>query len=66
MFCRHCIVLLHNLRVTIRVTSNVSFVAISTIATPIVVAMAYVTMLTKCCKRVKIVAIDGYYIATKT
>jgi hypothetical protein len=66
MFCCHCIVLLHNLRVTIRVTSNVSFVAISTIATPIVVAMAYVTMLTKCCKRVKIVAIDGYCIATKT
>jgi hypothetical protein len=60
------IVLLHNQRVAIRVTSDVYFVAIDTIATLIVVAISFVTTLTKCCKSIKSVAIDGLRVATKT
>jgi hypothetical protein len=60
------IVFLHNQRVAIRFTSNVYFVAIHTIATLLVVAIAFVTTLTKCCKSIKSVAIDGLCVATKT
>jgi len=60
-----CIVLLHDQRVAIRIASNALFVAIDTIATPIVVAIAIVTTLTRCCERVKSVAIEGLCVATK-
>jgi hypothetical protein len=61
-----CIVLLHDHRVAIRIASNDQFVAIDAIATPIVVAIAIVTTLTKCCKSVKSVAIEEFCVATKT
>jgi hypothetical protein len=61
-----CIVLLHDHRVAIHISSNAQFVAIDTIATPIVIAIAIVTTLTKCCKNIKSVAIEVLCVATKT
>jgi hypothetical protein len=61
-----CIMLLHDQHVAICIPSNALFVAIDTIATPIVVAIIIVATLSKCCKSVKSVAIEGLCVATKT
>jgi threonine/homoserine efflux transporter RhtA len=60
----YCIVLLHDQHIAIHIVGNTYFIAIDTIATPIVVAIAFVTTLNMCCKSVKSVALEGLCVAT--